>query len=322
MMTSPEYADLMMLDPDAAKAAKARWDGMSNKRKEEYFTDFGNAANLAQAGDIDGAMQLLSSRYMSIVEEGGDPVDTVRAIRFLGTDPKGFVENVNNMSQARYQQDALPGQKPSSEFAPSVSPVQVDQETGQQYVVYSDRNAGTSTRVDIVNGKALTEDDKIQKDIRKTMITDAIERGNQAFDRIEGIESNIQTLEKAVSTIDAGARAGAIDNLMPTLDKATIELRQLSRQLGLDVIANTTFGALSEGELRLAMDTAVPPLDEPDLKKWFQERIDARKKLKRELVKMARELGSGKMTIPEYIEKNTVKPEEDEFSGFEVLPNG
>ena len=41
-------------------------------------------------------------------------------------------------------------------------------------------------------------------------------------------------------------------------NNATIEFNQLARQAGLDVIASVTFGALSEAELKLAMDTAVP----------------------------------------------------------------
>ena len=41
-------------------------------------------------------------------------------------------------------------------------------------------------------------------------------------------------------------------------DNATIEFNQLARQAGLNVIASVTFGALSEAELKLAMDTAVP----------------------------------------------------------------
>ena len=73
----------------------------------------------------------------------------------------------------------------------------------------------------------------------------------------------------------------------------------------LDVISATTFGALSEGELRLAMNTAVPLNLEPKaLKKWLQDKKKAQQKLGSELYKMATTLGKGKTTIAEYLEQN------------------
>lgn len=320
LSATTDFASLQRIAPDVAKAAESRFLGLSKKRQDEYIMDFQTARDAVARGDASEAQKILQDRIMRIEERGGSPDDSIRALSILESSPDAFIQGVDGMVAARYNTQLLDPSKTAGEFAPEISPIQVDPDTGQQYVVRSDRNTGQSQRINIENGKALTPDEKIAKDVRKEMTLEAVKRGNTAFDQISGVESNISTLEKAVSAIDAGAGYGVVENLMPAYDKATIELRQLARQLGLDVIGSVTFGALSEGELKLAMETAVPPLDEKDLKGWFQERIDAQKKLRKELTKMARELGSGKVTIPEYLEKNMMReePKEDEFAGFSI----
>lgn len=50
--------------------------------------------------------------------------------------------------------------------------------------------------------------------------------------------------------------------------------------MGLDVIGSVTFGSLSEGEMELALDTALPTgLDGPELIKWAEDKIAAQEKL-------------------------------------------
>ena len=46
--------------------------------------------------------------------------------------------------------------------------------------------------------------------------------------------------------------------MMPSVTEASASLENAMNRMGLDVIGSVTFGALSEGEMRLAMDTAVP----------------------------------------------------------------
>ena len=46
--------------------------------------------------------------------------------------------------------------------------------------------------------------------------------------------------------------------MFPTFRDSTVKLRAAQRELGLNVIQNTTFGALSQGELDLAMKSALP----------------------------------------------------------------
>ena len=91
---------------------------------------------------------------------------------------------------------------------------------------------------------------------------------------------------------------------MPSFRKSTIKLESAAKRLGLNVVTATTFGALSEGELKLAMDVAVPrDLQPQDLKDWLVVRRDARIKLSRELENMAIALGTEGITGAEYLKR-------------------
>jgi len=149
-------------------------------------------------------------------------------------------------------------------------------------------------------------DIKVTADVRKDLLKQATSVSKDAFDQLKGTRNSISTMQEAIKSIDAGASSGFFDKFLPSFKESTIALENAAQRMGLDVISATTFGALSEGELKLAMDTAVPKNLQPKaLKTWLGARIKAKQKLSRELSKMAIELGKGKTTIAEYLEKNT-----------------
>ncbi|MBL4869832.1 MAG: hypothetical protein JKX72_02635 [Robiginitomaculum sp.] len=80
---------------------------------------------------------------------------------------------------------------------------------------------------------------------------------NESFKRIGSITTNIRNIDRAINAIDRGAKTGVIAKLVPNITAASRELRQIQNELGLDVIGSVTFGALSQGELDLALETAI-----------------------------------------------------------------
>lgn len=93
---------------------------------------------------------------------------------------------------------------------------------------------------------------------------------DEGFDQIQKIDANIRNIDRAIRAIDDGASTGAVESrFFPTLRRATVELEQVQKELGLDVIGSVTFGALSEGELDLALQTALPTGLEPAALKEF-----------------------------------------------------
>jgi hypothetical protein len=108
-----------------------------------------------------------------------------------------------------------------------------------------------------------------------------IDQGRQALETIPKIRSNLSNLRRAKELVDKeGAQTGAIAERFPSWRASTIELLNLRNQLGIDVINSATFGALSESELELALQTALPTkMDQEELSNWIQSKIDAQEKL-------------------------------------------
>jgi hypothetical protein len=138
----------------------------------------------------------------------------------------------------------------------------------------------------------------------RQMATDSAKTVNQAFGSVQLIRSNIGNLKEAIAAIDKGADTGVIASRFPNLTSASIELQNIQSKLGLDVIGAVTFGALSEGELGLALQTALPTnLDQPQLKEWLTRRIDAQEKLADYLTKQATYLSKPGATQAGWMEK-------------------
>lgn len=106
----------------------------------------------------------------------------------------------------------------------------------------------------------------------------AIDKG---FEQVGKINNNISNINRAITLLDQGAKTGAVERFLPSVKAATVELNNLRNQLGLDVVGAVTFGALSKGELDLALDTALPTgLNEPELKAWLQRKRESQEKLR------------------------------------------
>jgi hypothetical protein len=90
---------------------------------------------------------------------------------------------------------------------------------------------------------------------------------------------------------------------LPNWNASTIELENLRNQLGLDVVGSVTFGALSESELELALDTALPTnLGEDALADWLRRKVSAQEKLVDNLTMQAQFLSVPGRTLDQWIE--------------------
>jgi len=136
----------------------------------------------------------------------------------------------------------------------------------------------------------------------------AIEKSGQAFDRVEKIKTNIANYNEGIRLIDEGAGTGPITSLFPSFKAASVQLDNLQGRLGLDVVGNTTFGALSESELAFALKTALPiNLQGEDLKQWMIEKRDSQQKLANYISEFAQFLGTPGNTAKDWIELQSVK---------------
>lgn len=122
----------------------------------------------------------------------------------------------------------------------------------------------------------------------------SLDLADKYYQKIAPINNAIANFDDAIRLIDSGAGTGKVESLLPSFRQSSIELDNVRRNLGLNVIQNTTFGALSEGELKLALDTGLPTgLDGAGLKQWISRKKDAQIKMRDYLENAVSYLGEG-----------------------------
>lgn len=124
-----------------------------------------------------------------------------------------------------------------------------------------------------------------------------------AFDQVGKIRSNVSDLQEGIRLVrEEGAETGPIVDKLPSFRASTKKLENLRSRLGLNVVGAVTFGALSEGELGLALDVALPKgLNEEETIKWMEDRIIAQKKLANNLEEAALFLSEPGNTVADFI---------------------
>lgn len=131
-----------------------------------------------------------------------------------------------------------------------------------------------------------------------------VEWVDEARNKADNINSTIGLYKQALSLLqgDPPATTGRVRKLIPTTSAQTALLETVKGELGLDVIGSVTFGALSEGELNLAMDLGLPSdkLSNAELQEWLKERIDAKTKAAVALQDTAAYLAQPNVTINSY----------------------
>lgn len=139
----------------------------------------------------------------------------------------------------------------------------------------------------------------------ETMGTETVKAGMSAWEDYGKLQSSLANIDEALSALDRGAQSGVVYKMLPNVTEASASLNNAMNRMGLDVIGSVTFGALSEGEMRLAMDTAVPrDLSPADLKVWLTRKRDAQQKAAEMLADAAMYLTTPGNTINGWIERN------------------
>ena len=316
---------------EAEQAVEANQLGLDANRQNEIIRSVAEFAPtlkpLLENGDYVGSLQALQVRKQDLQSRGVDTTQTDEAIQeIMSGNPDNVLQSLN-MAESEAMNRGLIGGADKNGFAPTVSGIQVDPKTGQQYVVQTDRNTGVSKRVDIEGAVTTTPTQQMDReseadvsvaqrkadiDLRKSQVKDANQIAKDTFIKIPAVKSQLSTINNAIASIDKGGSTGFMQNFFPSFRSETLELQNSLNQMGLDVVSATTFGALSEGELRLAMDVAAPRSMQPEaLKSWLSERRDAKRKLVREMEKMASALG-GNITVKEYLDKNATFADDEQ----------
>jgi len=138
---------------------------------------------------------------------------------------------------------------------------------------------------------------------------------------IAGVRKGQNIYGKIADAVDKGAASGPFEKLFPTWKTATLELENLQKQLGINLIQNTTFGALSESELAFALDTAMPPFRGPALKEWALEKQRTQKLLIAYLYDMSQFIRSGDGTALDFETQRYFEQEKNNPSNTNQAPD-
>ncbi len=151
----------------------------------------------------------------------------------------------------------------------------------------------------------------------------AVKASGSAFESLNKINLNMGNLDDAIAALRKGARTGAIDQYLPNIRASSVELRNIQNRLGLDVIGAVTFGALSKGELDLALETALPTsLDEPKLLAWLEKRKEGQRKLANYYSRAASYLGTPGNTVATWVDLQTAEKKARENADAAAAPSG
>lgn len=130
---------------------------------------------------------------------------------------------------------------------------------------------------------------------------EAEKKKTQFYDQYEKIQENINTLDEGIAIIEKGLAekkdlgVGPIRRYFPKWGSTANQLNNVANRLGLNIISSVTFGALSEKELEVATQTAMPTnLRGQALLDWMKTRKAAQEKLAAYLSDAANFVGSPK----------------------------
>ena len=323
------------VDAGAAQAADA-----AEQRKLKSINDFaiGNQSlitNAVSTGDSTQLKGALVKRREQLVQQGLPTDVTDEAIIMLGQNNLDGVVSSMRDSVNLYNQSSGQGQA-STQFGgqktfkdskgnlffgttkrnPNTGEVQSvlsavngsnSQPEGQVSLVTSAGETAGERDKSKINVAQQTQDIKTSGEGKTSAIKEGVKQAVKAFEKMPVVRTAIGNYDDAMTALDNGAETGTITRLFPSIKTAGKALDNTIKRLGLDVVGNTTFGALSESELAFALQAAIPDNMNPvDLKKWLSAKKNVQQKILVGLDEVSTFLGDGTKTITDWKNKQTI----------------
>jgi hypothetical protein len=308
--------------------------GIRTQQQKEDVAAFADSA--LQAKDENEMQFLIDERVRKVQARGGDASETLKLKELDPNLRESALRSLKTAALTTLQRETLTAGRErlaAAGKAPGQDPVQSSKilDDGTVQLV---RKSGA---VEVKSPEAATKDLVKQaqrfgaelqglrsgeRDAAKAAINQSID----AFKKLAPIKKNIKNLNEGIRLIDEGAQTGVIAKRFPSIKSASQQLENLQGRLGLDIIADVTFGALSESELAFAKDTALPiGLEGEPLKDWLARKRDSQKVLAETLEEAALFLGEPGNTVPDYIRmKRAQQPAAQPASqpAAQALPQG
>jgi len=283
------------IDPFVAEQALAKM-GMDEPSKRAEASRF--AARI-QTLPREQQNRAIEERAATLKAQGRDPRDTMELLDMSDADRQRALVGVQMLDLSTQQRLNLRSQagrdkiKSASqrEFESLISGMsQEDQEEARRIKAGLDPRA-TGSAAQTIAREGTTEDvAKSEATIRERKKFAEMTGANRAkvidegFKRVAELQQGIGNIDKAIGALDDGAQSGPLINrFTPTIRAQTKRLEQVRNLMALDVLNSATFGALSEKELRIVQQTAMPDIPPPELRKWLETRREGMRKLQKSI---------------------------------------
>lgn len=275
--------------------------------------DVGTAMTLAfkeVKGDVNGTQAWMET-FRSDDEDKNSLIDSYRALlESAKGDPVAIRKYVDMFSN-----DFGVGVK---DLKDTTSAIQIQQKDGmvmgeemkegQKYTIVTDE-FGAQT-LNVISGafgesesqqytRELTQIENTKdRALLTTNSTDAFMEASNAIDSVDKYMRVMRTLKNPDGSYNEEAITGWATKYLPSFTADQAVIKSVSNLMGIDVINMATFGALSEREMQMAMETNLNPLLSPEeLYKQITMMVESRQKLAQEMFTRSQrmtELGSWK----------------------------
>lgn len=327
---APLRQELLQAQVDSAKIGNQR-----DLRKDRLLNVTQRAQSIIpdlKSGNFDAVRAALTAGGEEAAARGVPTNDTQDALALLESNPQALLDASNRIVERGFQTGILE-RGPNQQFG---SQQTFKDDAGNLFFGTTRRNPQTGTvesvlssvsgdgsnpqgQVSLVSGLGQTAAEKTASAVdvaqqtqdiktsgggREAALKAGVAQSTKAFEKLPIVRTAIGNYTEAISSLDAGAETGTIDRLLPSLRTASKELDNTIKRLGLDVVGNTTFGALSESELQFALQAAIPDNLQPaELRQWLVAKRNAQQKILQGLDEVAIFLGDGTKTVADFRNK-------------------
>lgn len=337
---------LSKVNPEvAANLFKAVGIPMNQKeRMESLIGDTDIVASLIEAGQIDEAKKYAAEKVTFLEGLGIEPTQYLEVAQGLNSQDPAVVEEtkagvlelrnqfrLSGLAETPKQQLGTASQRDFETYrgllkkAESGDPKDV--EAAEQFGRQAGFDRATPEKLQQleIDKAGKIEAIKTTEALKTSAGRAAIKKSGEFFDQIGKIREASLNVDEAIRLLEEeGAQTGPIISRFPSIRSSAVKLDNVRRKMGLDIIGAVTFGALSKGELDLALATAIPDtLNPPELIQWLKNRNEAQAKLSGYFEEAATFLGTPGNTIPQFLKnQKAMKQIADTTPEAATLPQG
>lgn len=296
-MNSPEMFQKAQLQLKNQQAAQEQRGMNRASKKQEFARQL--VEDAARAGDLATAKQYFAEQMTSspFAQQLFTDEERAKAIELFGEDDYAIGQKmVGGKGAAGTTQKFVK----YDENGKIIEEADFNVRNGRLYNAITDQLVTDPSWKSAGVGSVYRTDAKL----RETQGTEDIKARQKALDEtaslISPMESKIALYDEALLKVGEGAGTGYWEGFLPSVKASTKSFEAVRNKLALNELSLVSMGALSEKEMEVLQETAIPDIGDPDeLTEWLTTRKRAEQKALMGLYKAYQLIADGKKTAAE-----------------------